>query len=105
MIVIRYYKSQSRYDAPTIVPRFLPPRLGQIMALYLSYLQPFEEYLVVQVLGDRVHDYIWGSEGAWSTDRLMQTARYRTAYAALPSYSSRYWSGQGRRVVWSGLLG
>ena len=45
--VIRYYKSQSQYDVPKVVPRFLPPRLGQIMALYLSYLQPFEEYLVV----------------------------------------------------------
>ena len=56
--VVRYYKSQSQFDAPKVVPRFLPPRLGQIMALYLSYLQPFEEYLVVQVLGSRVHDYI-----------------------------------------------
>ena len=58
--VIRYYKSQSQYDAPKIVPRFLLPRLGQVMALYLSYLQPFKEYLVVQVLGGGLHDYIWG---------------------------------------------
>jgi hypothetical protein len=56
--VIRYYKSQSQYDAPKVVPRFLLPQLGQIMALYLSYLQPFEEYLMVQVLGSSVHDYI-----------------------------------------------
>jgi hypothetical protein len=35
------------------------------MALYLSYLQPFEEYLIVQVLGSSLHDYIWGdSQGA-----------------------------------------
>jgi hypothetical protein len=53
--VIRYYKSQSQYDAPKVVPRFLPARLGQIMALYLSYLQPFKEYLVVQVLGGSLH--------------------------------------------------
>jgi hypothetical protein len=46
------------------------------MALYLSYLQPFEEYLVVQVLGSSVHDYIWGdSEGAWSTDRLTKVLK------------------------------
>jgi hypothetical protein len=58
MIVIWYYKSQSQYDAPKVVPRFLPPWLGQIMALYLSYLQPFQEYLVVQVLGGGLHNYI-----------------------------------------------
>ena len=77
--VIRYYKSQSQYDAPKVVPRFLPPRLGQIMALYLSYLQPFEEYLIVQVLGGGVHDYIWGdSQGAWSTDRLTRVLKRET---------------------------
>jgi hypothetical protein len=77
--VIRYYKSQSQYDAPKVVPRFLPPQLGQIMALYLSYLQPFEEYLMVQVLGGSVHDYIWGdSEGAWSTDRLTKVLKRET---------------------------
>jgi hypothetical protein len=62
--VIRYYKSQSQYDAPKVVPRFLPPRLGQIIALYLSYLQPFEEYLVVQVLG-----------GSTTTSRVTQKGR------------------------------
>jgi hypothetical protein len=77
--VIRYYKSQSQYDALKVVPRFLPPRLGQIMALYLSYLQPFKEYLVVQVLGGGVHDYIWGDlAGAWSTDRLTRVLKRET---------------------------
>ncbi|EOA82355.1 uncharacterized protein SETTUDRAFT_161957 [Exserohilum turcica Et28A] len=37
-------------DKPKVVPRFLPPRVGQIMALYLSYLQLFREFLVVSVL-------------------------------------------------------
>jgi hypothetical protein len=38
--VVRYYKSQSQRDKPKIVPRFLPPRLGQVMAVYLTYLAP-----------------------------------------------------------------
>ena len=41
MTVVRYHKSQSQWDKPKVVPRFLPPRLGQVMVLYLSYLQPF----------------------------------------------------------------
>jgi hypothetical protein len=30
--------------------------------LYLSYLQPFREYLVVHVLGGGLSDYLWGNE-------------------------------------------
>jgi hypothetical protein len=41
MTVVRYHKSQLQWDKLKVVPRFLPQKLGQIMALYLSYLQPF----------------------------------------------------------------
>jgi hypothetical protein len=62
MTVVRYHKSQSQWDKPKVVLRFLPLKLGQIMALYLSYLQLFREYLVVQVLGGGLSDYVWSSE-------------------------------------------
>jgi hypothetical protein len=58
MTVVRYHKSQSQWDKLKVVPRFLPPQLGQIMALYLSYLQQFQEYLVVQVLGSSLSDCV-----------------------------------------------
>ena len=62
-----------------MVPRFLPPRLGQVMVLYLSYLQPFREYLVATVLGGGLDDYIWSNEqGAWGTDRLTKVLRRET---------------------------
>jgi hypothetical protein len=60
--VVRYHKSQSQWDKPKVVLCFLLPQLGQIMALYLSYLQPFREYLVVHVLGSGLSDYLWGNE-------------------------------------------
>jgi superfamily II DNA or RNA helicase len=79
MTVVRYHKSQSQLDRPKIVPRFLPPSLGQIMALYLGYLRPFREYLTVQVLGGGLSDYIWCNEqGAWGTDRLTRVIRRET---------------------------
>jgi hypothetical protein len=56
--VVWYHKSQSQWDQPRVVPRFLPPRVGQVMALYLSYLQPFREFLVVSVLAGGLDDYI-----------------------------------------------
>jgi hypothetical protein len=69
MTVVRYHKSQSQWDRPKVVRRFLPPHLGQIMALYLSYLQPLREYLVVHVLGGGLSDYVWGNEeGAWGNE-------------------------------------
>ena len=79
MTVVRYHKSQSQWDKPKVVPRFLPPQLGQIMALYLSYLQPFREYLVVQVLGGSLSDYVWSNEeGAWGTDKLTKVIKRET---------------------------
>jgi hypothetical protein len=58
MTVVRYHKSQSQWDKPKVVPRFLPPQLGQVMVVYLAYLQPFCEYLTVQVLGGSFSDYL-----------------------------------------------
>jgi hypothetical protein len=58
MTVIRYYKSQSQWDKPKVVPRFLPPRLGQVIVMYLAYLQLFREYLSVQVLRGSFSDYV-----------------------------------------------
>jgi hypothetical protein len=58
MTVVCYHKSQLQWDKLKVVPRFLPLKLGQIMALYLSYLQLFQEYLVVQVLGGSLSNYV-----------------------------------------------
>ena len=79
MTVVRYHKSQSQWDKPKVVPRFLPPRLGQVMVLYLAYLQPFREYLAVQVLGGSFSDYVWADEqGPWGTDRLTRALKRET---------------------------
>ncbi|KAI1668018.1 hypothetical protein L13192_07154 [Pyrenophora tritici-repentis] len=79
MTVVRYHKSQSQWDKPKIVPRFLPPRLGQVMAVYLTYLQPFREYLAVQVLGGSLSDYVWSNgQGAWGTDQLTRVLKRET---------------------------
>ena len=41
------------------MPRFLPPQLGQVIAVYLVYVQPFCEYLTLQVLGSSYSNYVW----------------------------------------------
>ena len=65
MTVVRYHKSQPQWDKPKIVLRFLPPQLGQVMALYLVYIQPFKENLTLQVLGGSYSNYVWhNAQGA-----------------------------------------
>ena len=58
MTVVRYHKSQSQWDKLKVVLRFLPPRLRQVIVLYLAYLQLFREYLTVQVLSSSFSDYV-----------------------------------------------
>ncbi|TKA75572.1 hypothetical protein B0A55_07939 [Friedmanniomyces simplex] len=70
-VVTRYHKSQSQFDKPKVIPGFLPWQVGQLLAVYLAYVQPFQEYLSEEVRGFGFSDYVWSSEyGAWGTDRL-----------------------------------
>lgn len=71
VVVTRYHKSQSQFDKPKVIPRFLPWRVGQLLAIYLAYVQPFQQYLTVKVKGSGRSDHIWANEyGPWGTDRL-----------------------------------
>jgi superfamily II DNA helicase RecQ len=71
VIVTRYHKSQSQFDKPKVIPRFLPWRVGQLLAIYLAYVQPFQQYLTVKVKGLGQSDHVWANEyGPWGTDRL-----------------------------------
>ena len=104
MTVVRYHKSQSQWDKPKVVPRFLPPQLGQVMVMYLAYLQPFQEYLTVQVLGGSFSDYVWADEqGPWGTDRLTRALRRETGKrlgVELHTLDYRHTAiGIGRKVV------
>lgn len=80
MLVSRYYKSQSQWDVPKAVPSFLPWRVGQIMAVYLAYVQPFAERLSVAMNpGSGWEEYIWGdTSGPWDTSRLTTILQRRT---------------------------
>jgi len=71
VFVTRYHKSQSLFDAPKVIPRFLPGKVGQLVALYLAYVLPFRERLAEQVQRCERSDYVWADEhGPWETDRL-----------------------------------
>jgi len=71
VFITRYHKSQSQWDKPKVIPRFLPWRVGQLMVVYLGYAQPFREHLTVEISDSGWTEYVWGGlNGPWETDKL-----------------------------------
>lgn len=108
VVVVRYHKSQSQFDKPKVIPRFLPWRVGQLLALYLVYVQPFVEYLSVQVNGSGGSDYVWASDkGPWETDRLTRVIKRETERrlgVRLTTHDYRHTAiSIGRKVVGDGF--
>ncbi|KAK5162702.1 uncharacterized protein LTR77_011237 [Saxophila tyrrhenica] len=82
VIVTRYHKSQSQFDKPKVIPRFLPWKVGQLLAVHLAYVQPLQQYLGERVRELGVSDYVWSSEfGPWGTDRLTKIIARETEKA------------------------
>jgi superfamily II DNA or RNA helicase len=80
IFVTRYHKSQALFGEPKVIPRFLPWRLGQAMAVYLAYVQPFMEELDQQTNGLPRSDHLWHDKnGSWSTYHLTKVLKAETA--------------------------
>lgn len=103
-VVTRYHKSSSQHDKPKVVPRMLPWRTGQLLAVYLAYVQPLQEKLALEVNRCAATDYVWASEhGPWETDRLTRAFRRETGKhlgVKLGTHDYRHVAiSIGRRVV------
>jgi superfamily II DNA helicase RecQ len=82
-VVTRYHKTQSQWDKPKVVARFLPKAVGQLVAAYLLYARPLRAMLqsaLGKPLSASVTDYLWADErGPWETDRLTRTITLESA--------------------------
>lgn len=79
VFVSRYHKTQSLWDKPRVIPRFLPWRVGQLIGIYLIYICELRTHLSREVLGSAQDDYIWaGINGPWETDRLTRVISRET---------------------------
>ena len=82
VLVTRYHQSQSQFDRPKVIPRFLPPTVAQLLVTYLVYVQPFREYLQLEVLHGDFSDFIWHDDkGMWETPRLRGIIQRQTSLA------------------------
>ena len=82
VFITRYYKLQSLVDAPKVIPRFLPQRVGQLVVLYLAYVLPFQERLIEYIQRYKRSDYIQaGKHRVQETDRLTRVIKARSLQA------------------------
>ncbi|KAF3029165.1 hypothetical protein E8E12_000446 [Didymella heteroderae] len=80
VFVSRYHKTQSLWDKPRVIPRFLPWRVSQLFSIFLAYVHPLSEHLVSHVTGRSWSDYVWASRsGPWETERLTRVVARETA--------------------------
>jgi superfamily II DNA helicase RecQ len=83
VVITRYYKTQSQWDKPKVVVRFLPEAVGQLVAAYLLYVRPLRALLqsaLDKPMPASVTDYLWADErGPWETDRLTRTMTLESA--------------------------
>jgi superfamily II DNA/RNA helicase len=82
-VVTRYHKTQSQWDKPKVVVRFLPDAVGQLVVAYLLYIRPLQVLLqsaLDKPMSTSVIDYLWADErGSWETDRLTNTMTLESA--------------------------
>jgi hypothetical protein len=64
-VITRYHKTQSQWDKPKVVVRFLPEPIGQLVAAYLLYVRPMRAMLqsaLGKPMSASVTDYLWADE-------------------------------------------
>jgi hypothetical protein len=79
-----------------------------VIAVYLVYVQPFREYLTLQVLEGNYTDYVWSNENSpWETDRLTRLLKRETGQRVrVPLHTLDYRHaavGIGRKKVGKGF--
>jgi hypothetical protein len=105
--ITRYHKTQSQWDKPKVVIRFLPELVGQLITAYLLYVRPLRALLqsaLSKPLSASVTDYLWADEREpWETERLtrimtLESAKWIGTRLTVQEY--RYTAvGIGREVV------
>jgi hypothetical protein len=103
-VITRYHKSQQLFDTPKVIPRFLPWRVGQLIVVYVAYIQPFREVLLSETQNLDPSDHIWHDDkGPWETDHLTRVIKRETALGLGHRFSTLDFRhiaiGIGRRVV------
>lgn len=91
--VTQYHKSLAHFDSPKVIPRFMPARVAQLMAMYFVYIRPLTDRWEAEqwALYGKIKppsDFIWHDEnGPWDGTRISK---------AMAKWSYHY---MGRRLT------
>jgi len=57
-----------------VIPRFLPKAVGSLVALYLSYIRPFTDFIDRSYDNKAETDYLWATDkgDCWETERMSE---------------------------------
>ena len=87
VLVTQYHKSQAHFDSPRVVPRFLPARVGQLMAMYIIYIRPLTDRWEAErwAAHDQMSpasDFIWHRKDGtpWESTQLSAALASRTEH-------------------------
>ncbi|KAL2203436.1 hypothetical protein CC79DRAFT_1390855 [Sarocladium strictum] len=61
VLVTQYHKSLAHFDSPKVIPRIVPPRVGQLLAMYMVYYNengPWEGVKISKAMAKWTHYYI-----------------------------------------------
>ncbi|KAM0362018.1 hypothetical protein ACHAO7_011321 [Fusarium culmorum] len=76
VLVTQYHKSLAHFDAPKVIPRFLPQRIGQLFVMYMVYIRPLTDRWEAdrwELYGKMAppSDFIWHNEtGPWESSHM-----------------------------------
>jgi hypothetical protein len=76
VLVTQYHKSLAHFDSPKVIPRFLPERPAQLLAMYMIYIRPLTDRWEADRWAsyDKMSppsDFIWhGETGPWESSRM-----------------------------------
>ncbi|OLL24154.1 ATP-dependent DNA helicase tlh1, partial [Neolecta irregularis DAH-3] len=66
-----YHKSQVIFRSSKVIPRFLPDKVGQLLAIYLIYIRPFFDQINISTGGLLKSNYIWfDGKAPWNTEMM-----------------------------------
>jgi len=71
MVVTEVHKSQTIMDAPRVISRFLPSRVGQLLVIYLTDILPFRRMIDRESMASTPKGFLWADKkGIWDTNRM-----------------------------------
>lgn len=86
VLVTQYHKSLAHFDSPKVIPRIVPPRVGQLLAMYMVYVRSLTD----RWEADRwafhgqmkpPSDFIWHDEnGPWEGAKISKAMAKWTHY-------------------------